>query len=187
MFAWASLTVNPPTEFVLTPVEDLIGSVERVRLQTATKQERPATVVVLTGVVHAKRDLEVVDFTIERQELAIGIQTPDESPAWKTVSLKEAEKVLGEAPSQQTDTAPQPDPGVRWAHRRRTAPAAALKLSFSRTRECPYFTDAAAFFTKRSSQVFVGSMVAAAISLSNCLRKAMERCWLSALTTPSRE
>jgi len=45
---------------------------------------------------------------------------------------------------------------------------------------------AAAFFTKRSSQVLAGSMVAAAISLSNCLRKAMERCWLSPLTMPSR-
>ena len=46
---------------------------------------------------------------------------------------------------------------------------------------------AAAFFTNRSSQVLAGSMVAAAISLSNCLRKSSERFWLSALTMPSRE
>src|SRR4030095_3654102 len=46
---------------------------------------------------------------------------------------------------------------------------------------------AAAFFTNRSSQVLAGSTVAAAISLSNCLRKSSERFRLSALTSPSRE
>ena len=46
---------------------------------------------------------------------------------------------------------------------------------------------AAALSTKRPSQVLAVSMVAAAISLSNCLRKSSERCRLSALTMPSRE
>ncbi len=104
MIAWVSLTVNPPTEVVLMPVEQLMGSVERVRLLTSTKQEKPATAVVLTGVRPNKPEIEVIDFTVERQELTIGIQSPDESPAWKTISLEAAAKVLEETASQQPDT-----------------------------------------------------------------------------------
>jgi hypothetical protein len=51
----------------------------------------------------------------------------------------------------------------------------------------PLYLAVAAFLTNLSSHVLAGSTVAAAISLSNCLRKSSERFWLSALTMPSRE
>lgn len=109
----ATLAAVPPSEIDWHPVEQLTGSFERVSLVTSNDQPMPVGVVVITGLVPTQRQVgtiketlqvsaekalalvETIDFTVERQELAIGTRpSPEQAPEWKPLSLKAAIAVL---------------------------------------------------------------------------------------------
>lgn len=124
LIAVASLTAPPPVEIEWHPVEQLISSVEHVKLPNAKDPKAPTTVIIVTGLMPQKRQvatvaatlqipsdkaselIEVTDFVIERQDLSVSDTPPPKSPEWKGLDLKDATRILEQSKADQAELVP---------------------------------------------------------------------------------